>query len=129
MEMLRISLGLAFLSFLVVFISWPRESECREDFYTSELQDRPDYLSKDFNPSMRYRDVDYDAFVGLMGRRSAGVNDAPLQKRNMDDIFVGLMGRRSAKSAITSPWRQDEYPEPRGAILVKKGRLRFVPGV
>ncbi|XP_038864644.1 neurokinin-B-like [Salvelinus namaycush] len=38
----------------------------------------------------RYNGLDYDSFVGLMGRRSAG-------KREMDDVFVGLMGRRNSE--------------------------------
>uniref|UniRef100_A0A4W4EBK6 Uncharacterized protein n=1 Tax=Electrophorus electricus TaxID=8005 RepID=A0A4W4EBK6_ELEEL len=39
----------------------------------------------------QYDDVDYDSFVGLMGRRSTGNLD-------IDDIFVGLLGRRSSDS-------------------------------
>uniref|UniRef100_A0A4W5JLR2 Tachykinin precursor 3a n=1 Tax=Hucho hucho TaxID=62062 RepID=A0A4W5JLR2_9TELE len=45
----------------------------------------------------RYNDLDYDSFVGLMGRRSADINGLPPSphKREMDDVFVGLMGRRN----------------------------------
>ncbi|KAM3872326.1 tachykinin-3a [Diretmus argenteus] len=65
----------------------------------------------------RYSDLDYDSFVGLMGRRSAG---------EMHDIFVGLMGRRNS-DPDNGPWRK-EYPERRG-ILLNKCRLRFRRGL
>ncbi|KAG8002689.1 hypothetical protein GBF38_015212 [Nibea albiflora] len=60
----------------------------------------------------RYSDLDYDSFVGLMGRRNAG---------EMHDIFVGLMGRRNSEPD-NGPWRR-EYPERRG-IFLNKCRLR-----
>ncbi|XP_053705598.1 tachykinin-3a isoform X2 [Synchiropus splendidus] len=45
----------------------------------------------------RYSDLDYDSFVGLMGRRSSDAEDVETpEKREMHDIFVGLMGRRSS---------------------------------
>uniref|UniRef100_A0A4W5KE24 Tachykinin precursor 3b n=1 Tax=Hucho hucho TaxID=62062 RepID=A0A4W5KE24_9TELE len=113
------SCALAILTSLVILISCPMESDCEEEFYNSKLQD---YISSDLTHSKRYGDIDYDTFVGLMGRRSAG-------KRDMDDVFVGLLGRRSSRSAIPQPWREEEYPQPRGGILIKNGRLRFAPGV
>ncbi|XP_010879943.1 tachykinin-3b [Esox lucius] len=119
---------LAILTILVTLISWPMESDCKEDSYNSIRQDRPDYLSSDLSRSTRYSDIDYDTFVGLMGRRSAGVSVQPSQKRDMDDVFVGLLGRRSSGSAFPSSWREEQYPQLRG-ILIKNGRLRFVPGV
>uniref|UniRef100_A0A3Q1EHC4 Tachykinin precursor 3a n=1 Tax=Acanthochromis polyacanthus TaxID=80966 RepID=A0A3Q1EHC4_9TELE len=71
----------------------------------------------------RYSDLDYDSFVGLMGRRNADDNavQSP-QKREMHDIFVGLMGRRNSESD-NGPWRR-EYPDRRG-IFFNKCRLRF----
>uniref|UniRef100_A0A3B3ZZF9 Uncharacterized protein n=1 Tax=Periophthalmus magnuspinnatus TaxID=409849 RepID=A0A3B3ZZF9_9GOBI len=47
----------------------------------------------------RYSDLDYDSFVGLMGRRSAGkLNHFSLfLTGEMHDIFVGLMGRRNSE--------------------------------
>ncbi|XP_029973864.1 tachykinin-3a isoform X1 [Salarias fasciatus] len=75
----------------------------------------------------RYSDLDYDSFVGLMGRRSAEANDVPApQKREMHDIFVGLMGRRNSESD-NGPWRR-EYPERRG-IFLNKCRLRLLQGL
>uniref|UniRef100_H2LTH3 Tachykinin 3a n=1 Tax=Oryzias latipes TaxID=8090 RepID=H2LTH3_ORYLA len=65
----------------------------------------------------RYTDLDYDSFVGLMGKRNAG---------DMDDIFVGLMGRRSSEPE-NGPWRRD-YPDRRG-VLFNKSRLRFLQGL
>ncbi|XP_042263757.1 tachykinin-3a [Thunnus maccoyii] len=75
----------------------------------------------------RYNDLDYDSFVGLMGRRNADTNavQAP-QKREMQDIFVGLMGRRNSEPD-NGPWRR-EYPERRG-IFLNKCRLRFLQGL
>ncbi|CAB1315017.1 unnamed protein product, partial [Coregonus sp. 'balchen'] len=109
--------ALGILTFLVILISCPMESDCEEDSYNSIMQDSPYYLSSDLTHSKRYRDIHDDTFVGLMGRRSAG---------DMDDVFVGLLGRRSSGSAIPQPWREAAYPQPSGGILIKKGRLRQV---
>ncbi|XP_029362970.1 tachykinin-3a [Echeneis naucrates] len=75
----------------------------------------------------RYSDLDYDSFVGLMGRRDADSNpvESP-QKREMHDIFVGLMGRRNSEPD-NGPWKK-EYPERRG-IFLNKCRLRFLQGL
>ncbi|XP_036961272.1 tachykinin-3a [Acanthopagrus latus] len=75
----------------------------------------------------RYSDLDYDSFVGLMGRRNADADPVqPQQKREMNDIFVGLMGRRNSEPD-NGPWRR-EYPERRG-IFFNKCRLRFLQGL
>ncbi|XP_037540098.1 tachykinin-3a [Nematolebias whitei] len=75
----------------------------------------------------RYTDLDYDSFVGLMGKRNADVEEVQSpQKREMDDIFVGLMGRRSSESD-NGPWRR-EYPERRG-IFLNRSRLRLLHGL
>ncbi|XP_041859465.1 tachykinin-3a isoform X2 [Melanotaenia boesemani] len=75
----------------------------------------------------RYTDLDYDSFVGLMGKRNAAEDAAQEpQKREMDDIFVGLMGRRNSESD-NGPWRR-EYPERRG-IFLNKSRLRLLQGL
>ncbi|XP_028266543.1 tachykinin-3a [Parambassis ranga] len=75
----------------------------------------------------RYSDLDYDSFVGLMGRRNTEVNAAQTpQKREMNDIFVGLMGRRNSESD-NGPSRRD-YPERRG-IFLNKCRLRLLQGL
>ncbi|KAI4891924.1 hypothetical protein NFI96_021909 [Prochilodus magdalenae] len=68
----------------------------------------------------QYEDMDYDSFIGLMGRRSTGVNAVPPLRRDMDDIFVGLLGRRSSDSGIP-PLRG----ERRGSLIMKNGKLRF----
>ncbi|XP_054637786.1 tachykinin-3a [Dunckerocampus dactyliophorus] len=80
------------------------------------------------NVLKRYSDLDYDSFVGLMGRRDAADANTvqPPQKREMHDIFVGLMGRRNSEPD-KGPWRR-EYPEKRG-IFVNKCRLRFLQGM
>ncbi|XP_076870773.1 tachykinin-3b [Brachyhypopomus gauderio] len=55
-------------------------------------------------------DVDYDSFVGLMGRRSTGTDVVRPIRRNwdIDDIFVGLLGRRSSDSDVP-PWRRERF--------------------
>uniref|UniRef100_A0A8K9VH07 Tachykinin precursor 3b n=1 Tax=Oncorhynchus mykiss TaxID=8022 RepID=A0A8K9VH07_ONCMY len=115
------SWALAILTLLVILISCPMESDCEGEFYNSKLQD---YLSGDLTHSKRYSD--YDTFVGLMGRRTAEPNSFSVA--DMDGVFLGLLGRRSSRSAIPQPWGE-EYPQPRGGILIKNGRLRFAPGV
>ncbi|XP_028309342.1 tachykinin-3a isoform X2 [Gouania willdenowi] len=79
--------------------------------------------------SKRYSDLDYDSFVGLMGRRNAepdNEEEATPQKREMHDIFVGLLGRRNSESG-NGPWRRDN-PERRG-IFLNKCRLRLLQGL
>ncbi|CAG6021424.1 tachykinin-3a [Menidia menidia] len=79
------------------------------------------------NNLKRYTDLDYDSFVGLMGKRSDEADAVqPPRKREMDDIFVGLMGRRNSESD-NGEWRR-EYPERRGVFL-NKSRLRLLQGL
>ncbi|XP_064162455.1 tachykinin-3b isoform X2 [Anguilla rostrata] len=109
----------AILSFIVTLRSC--QSSCEEqEPQESMLEERLniDNVPRDY--LKRYNDIDYDTFVGLMGRRSAG---------DMDDIFVGLMGRRSSESSHLQSWRKEGYPQGRGAILFNKGKLRFRRGV
>nr|XP_061803575.1 tachykinin-3-like [Nerophis lumbriciformis] len=77
----------------------------------------------------RYSDLDYDSFVGLMGRRDAAAEEVQYpQKREMHDIFVGLMGRRNSEPDLDNgPWRR-ALPERRGVFL-NKCRLRFLQGL
>ncbi|XP_041701452.1 tachykinin-3 [Coregonus clupeaformis] len=80
----------------------------------------------------RYNDLDYDSFVGLMGRRSAYINGLPPSphKREMDDVFVGLMGRRNSELGNMRPLRKEAYPETRkGGLFLNKCRLRFRRGL
>uniref|UniRef100_A0A3Q3JPK0 Uncharacterized protein n=1 Tax=Monopterus albus TaxID=43700 RepID=A0A3Q3JPK0_MONAL len=92
-------------------------SRCEEPGSRTSTSDQTtglDILKR--NIMKRYNDLDYDSFVGLMGRRNAG---------EMQDIFVGLMGRKNSESE-NGPWR--EYPEKRG-IFLNKCRLRFLQGL
>nr|XP_020470170.1 tachykinin-3-like isoform X1 [Monopterus albus] len=102
-------------------------SRCEEPGSRTSTSDQTtglDILKR--NIMKRYNDLDYDSFVGLMGRRNADANavQSP-QKREMQDIFVGLMGRKNSESE-NGPWR--EYPEKRG-IFLNKCRLRFLQGL
>ncbi|TWW56637.1 hypothetical protein D4764_08G0006240 [Takifugu flavidus] len=116
------------------------QSRCEETGSRSSTSDQTVGLdSVKRNILKRYSDLDYDSFVGLMGRRNASeisflmaLNqpDADAvqsqQKRELHDIFVGLMGRRNSESD-NGPWRR-EYAERRGVFL-NKCRLRFLQGL
>ncbi|KAJ0036803.1 hypothetical protein NQD34_005480 [Periophthalmus magnuspinnatus] len=128
---MRASLLLVAL-FLVMKLRYS-QSRCDEpDARTSSSEQtigRLDNLKR--NILKRYSDLDYDSFVGLMGRRSAGKVDVLLKfaisdRREMHDIFVGLMGRRNSEPD-NGPWRR-ETPERRG-IFLNKCRLRFLQGL
>ncbi|KAJ3586030.1 hypothetical protein NHX12_012432 [Muraenolepis orangiensis] len=80
-------------------------------------RERPSSASQR-NIERRYSDLDYDSFVGLMGRRST--------EGEMHDIFVGLMGRRNSETD-KGPWRKTS-PGRRGVFL-NKCRLRFRRGL
>ncbi|XP_074538244.1 tachykinin-3a isoform X2 [Halichoeres trimaculatus] len=114
-----------FLLVSLFFIAKLRYSQCRCEEEPGQPTSGLDSLKR--NILKRYSDLDYDSFVGLMGRRNADENDVPpQQKREMHDIFVGLMGRRNSEPD-NGPWRR-EYPERRG-IFLNKCRLRFLQGL
>nr|XP_020482002.1 tachykinin-3-like [Labrus bergylta] len=104
------------------------QSRCEEEpgmrRSTSEQTSGLDNLKR--NILKRYSDLDYDSFVGLMGRRNADENAVQPPQREMHDIFVGLMGRRNSEPD-NGAWRR-EYPERRGVFL-NKCRLRFLQGL
>ncbi|KAM8864624.1 tachykinin-3a [Spinachia spinachia] len=100
------------------------QSRCEEPGSRTAASDTTGLDSFKRNSRKRFNDLDYDSFVGLMGRRDADANavEGP-QKREMHDIFVGLMGRRNSEPE-NGPWRR-AYPERRG-IFLNKCRLRFL---
>ncbi|XP_078287459.1 tachykinin-3-like [Rhinoraja longicauda] len=56
-----------------------------------------------------YDGLSYDGFVGLMGRRMAGIKENPVaQKRDLDDFFVGLMGRRNMELDESTALNEDD---------------------
>ncbi|KAL7891400.1 hypothetical protein AOLI_G00008760 [Acnodon oligacanthus] len=103
---------------LLLALSRPGSSRSALGYFT--LQDSAGSLSG--RAERQYDDVDYDSFIGLMGRRSTGADAGPqLRSRgDMDDIFVGLLGRRSSDSGIP-PGRGDR----RGSFSMKNRKLRF----
>ncbi|KAM9351330.1 tachykinin-3a [Symphorus nematophorus] len=118
--------GLLLVTLFLVLKLRYSQSRCEEPGSRRSTSDQTlglDNLKR--NILKRYSDLDYDSFVGLMGRRSAGESDEHAvqspQKREMHDIFVGLMGRRNSEPD-NGPWRR-EYPERRG-IFLNKCRLR-----
>ncbi|CAI5647485.1 unnamed protein product [Oreochromis niloticus] len=119
--------GLLLVTFFLVMEF--RYSRCRCDEPGSRRSTSDTIGLENFKRNIlkRYNDLDYDSFVGLMGRRSAEPDaEQPPQKREMDDIFIGLMGRRNAETD-NGPWRR-EYPERRG-IFLNKCRLRLLQGL
>uniref|UniRef100_A0A9J8AR06 Tachykinin precursor 3b n=1 Tax=Cyprinus carpio carpio TaxID=630221 RepID=A0A9J8AR06_CYPCA len=102
---------LVLFSHVLLMLACPRPSRCSLDY--PSFTDNSDPQSERYEK--RYDDIDYDSFIGLMGRRSAA---------NMNDIFVGLLGRRNTLSAIPA-WRGQR----RGNIFLKDRRQRFCCGV
>uniref|UniRef100_A0A8C1K3U4 Tachykinin precursor 3b n=1 Tax=Cyprinus carpio TaxID=7962 RepID=A0A8C1K3U4_CYPCA len=107
---------------VLLLLACPGLSRCVPDY--PSFTDNSDPQSERYKK--RYNDIDYDSFIGLMGRRSTGTNrdtNSPFRP-NMNDIFVGLLGHRNTVSAIPA-WRG----ERRGNIFLKDRRLRFCCGV
>uniref|UniRef100_A0A8D2ZL51 Tachykinin precursor 3a n=1 Tax=Scophthalmus maximus TaxID=52904 RepID=A0A8D2ZL51_SCOMX len=107
--------GLLLVTLFVILKLRCSQSRCEETGSRRSTSDTTGLDSLKRNILKRYSDLDYDSFVGLMGRRNTG---------EMHDIFVGLMGRRNSEPD-NGPWRR-EYPERRG-IFLNKCRLRWVP--
>ncbi|XP_057175989.1 tachykinin-3a isoform X1 [Triplophysa rosa] len=125
--------GLVLLFLVLVLETRWSESSCQQpESQRSASNESPSFRLSAHNLLKRYNDIDYDSFVGLMGRRNADADDSiPSQrKREMHDIFVGLMGRRSSDSADAGrPWRK-EYPDANGGgIFFNKCKLRFRRGL
>nr|XP_055068929.1 tachykinin-3b isoform X1 [Misgurnus anguillicaudatus] len=101
---------------VLLLLSCPGLSRCEFDY--APIADDSDAQLKHF--VKRYDDVDYDSFIGLMGRRSTGETERPDPpfRSNMNDIFVGLLGRRNTAAPA---WRGQR----RGNIFLKDRRLRF----
>ncbi|KAK3519129.1 hypothetical protein QTP70_018846 [Hemibagrus guttatus] len=95
------------LVFLILLVETRlSESSCaEEETQRSTSDESPSFRLAARNLLKRYHDIDYDSFVGLMGRRSAdAADDQSQRKREMHDIFVGLMGRRNSEDdAIDCP--------------------------
>ncbi|XP_016377884.1 tachykinin-3-like [Sinocyclocheilus rhinocerous] len=104
--------GLVLLFLVLVLETRWSESRCQQsESHRSVSGESPSFRLSAHNLQKRYNDIDYDSFVGLMGRRNVDTDDIPPQrKREMQDIFVGLMGRRSTDPETGRPWRKD-YPE------------------
>ncbi|XP_071759379.1 tachykinin-3a [Centroberyx gerrardi] len=119
--------GLLLVTLFLVMKLRYSQSRCEEPGSRRSTSDTIGFGNLKRNILKRYSDLDYDSFVGLMGRRSADANAVQLpQKREMHDIFVGLMGRRNSEPD-NGPWRRD-YPERKG-IFLNKCRLRFRRGL
>ncbi|KAM4613171.1 tachykinin-3b isoform 2-T2 [Polymixia lowei] len=121
MDRIANSWTLATVGAFVIFFLCPMKSWCDEDTYRSLFKNTPEYLPSDFEDMKRFSDIDYDSFVGLMGR-SADRRDTTLSRKNRrqeDDVFIGFLGR-SLES-------REEHSQPRRVIFINQGRLRFQP--
>ncbi|KAM6924973.1 tachykinin-3a isoform 2-T2 [Xenentodon cancila] len=118
--------GLLLVTLFLVMKLRHSQSRCEETGARRSTLDTIALEDLKRNILKRYTDLDYDSFVGLMGKRNAEEDAVQSQKRDMDDIFVGLMGRRNSESD-TAPWRR-EYPDRRG-IFLNKSRLRLLQGL
>ncbi|KAK2825490.1 hypothetical protein Q7C36_019417 [Tachysurus vachellii] len=121
--------GLLLVFILLVETRFTESSCAEQETQRSTSDESPSFRLAARNLLKRYHDIDYDSFVGLMGRRSAdaAADDQSQRKREMHDIFVGLMGRRNSGDDAERPLRKD-YPETRG-LFFNKCRLRFRRGL
>ncbi|XP_040048919.1 tachykinin-3a [Gasterosteus aculeatus] len=116
--------GLLLVTLFLIMKLRHSQSRCEEPGSRTAASDTTGLDSFKQNSRKRFSDLDYDSFVGLMGRRGADANALEgREKREMHDIFVGLMGRRNSEPD-NGPWRR-AYPERRG-IFLNKCRLRFL---
>ncbi|XP_015199949.1 tachykinin-3a isoform X2 [Lepisosteus oculatus] len=120
---------LAMLSLMLAFRSCQSSCEEPDEPLGAEIKDspNPNTLPRGFLKRF-YDGFNYDGFVGLMGRRSTGMNELSPQKRDMHDFFVGLMGRRNTEAGMRSPLKRESYPESRGSLLPNKCKMRFRRG-
>ncbi|RXN11743.1 tachykinin-3-like protein [Labeo rohita] len=106
--------GLVLLFLVLVLETRWSESSCQQsESQRSVSSESPNLRLSAHNLLKRYNDIDYDSFVGLMGRRNADTDDIPPQRKKT--------GR---------PWRKD-YPETSasGGIFFNKCKLRFRRGL
>uniref|UniRef100_A0A8B9J6X5 Tachykinin precursor 3a n=1 Tax=Astyanax mexicanus TaxID=7994 RepID=A0A8B9J6X5_ASTMX len=106
----------ALLFAVLVLVLEPRftQSSCQdEETHRAVSDEDPSFRLSSRNFPKRYNDIDYDSFVGLMGRRNADADDVPSpRKREMHDIFVGLMGRRSSDADFVVGYRPSRSSTP-----------------
>uniref|UniRef100_A0A673NQN3 Tachykinin-3-like n=1 Tax=Sinocyclocheilus rhinocerous TaxID=307959 RepID=A0A673NQN3_9TELE len=124
--------GLVLLFLVLVLETRWSESRCQQsESHRSVSGESPSFRLSAHNLQKRYNDIDYDSFVGLMGRRNVGewIDIFTQMIYHLSDIFVGLMGRRSTDPETGRPWRKD-YPETgaRGDNF-NKCKLRFRRGL
>ncbi|KAF1391563.1 hypothetical protein PFLUV_G00043410 [Perca fluviatilis] len=111
---------LASLVALVVLVLFPVRSGCKEDTYKSLTE--PESCVQEDAELKRFKKIDYDSFVGLMGRRSAAQpnshrNTPMSRKRHMDRFLADLLGRRTGIAP--------EYLQTRHGRFFNHGRQRF----
>ncbi|XP_020362524.1 uncharacterized protein LOC109908312 isoform X2 [Oncorhynchus kisutch] len=125
--------GILLVALFVAMKLHSSQSSCEEHAHRStDSEEGPGLGNIQRTILKRYNGLDYDSFVGLMGRRGADINDLPPSphKREMDDVFVGLMGRRNSELGNMRPLRKEVYPETRkGGLFFNKCRLRFRRGL
>ncbi|XP_037619385.1 tachykinin-3b [Sebastes umbrosus] len=107
---------LASMVALVVLVLFPVRSGCKEDTYKSLTEAKPECCIREDAELKRFKDIDYDSFVGLMGRRSAAQPN-----RHVDHILADLLGRRTDVACPCA----EEYLQTRRGRFIGNGRQRF----
>ncbi|XP_068576702.1 tachykinin-3b [Cebidichthys violaceus] len=101
---------------LVVLVLVPVRSGCREYTYKPLTEAKPECCAREHAELKRFKDIDYDSFVGLMGRRSAAQ-----PKRHTDHIFADMLGRLTGMACPCA----EEYLQTKRGQFINHGRQRF----
>ncbi|XP_063766484.1 tachykinin-3b isoform X1 [Eleginops maclovinus] len=90
---------------LIVLVLFPLMSECKVDTYTSRKEATPECCRVRGDAGLKKsKDVDYDSFVGLMGRSAAHPN------RRMAHTLTDVFGRITERRANRGPIRIYSVP-------------------
>ncbi|XP_054472073.1 tachykinin-3b [Anoplopoma fimbria] len=101
---------------LVILVLFPVRSGCKEYTYKSLTEAKPECCVREDAVMKRLKDLDYDSFVGLMGRRSVAQPN-----RHMDHIFADMLGLRTGSACPCA----EDYVETKRSQFISHGRQRF----
>ncbi|XP_077948237.1 uncharacterized protein LOC144388935 [Gasterosteus aculeatus] len=112
----RPSNGCGTLALLIVLLLFPVRSGCKEYAYKSLTENKPECCDTEDAMLKRLKDVDYDGFVGLMGRRSVAKH-----KRHIDHMFADMLQRQTGMACPCV----GEYLTTNGGPFINNGGKRF----
>ncbi|KAK5872327.1 hypothetical protein PBY51_013041 [Eleginops maclovinus] len=93
---------------LIVLVLFPLMSECKVDTYTSRKEATPECCRVRGDAGLKKsKDVDYDSFVGLMGRSAAHPNRR--MAHTLTDVFGRITGKACPCPRRYLPTRSDKY--------------------